>query len=185
MSRRGAVAHPSRVLLVGLMAVGKSTVGTILAHRLDARYLDNDALVAATAGASLQALLARDGKAGLRQAESAALGVALDTPPPVVAGVAAGVAESPSDRARLATADATVVWLRASPETLAARVAGGGERPWLRPDPLAAFIRMQAERDPFYADVADLVCDVDDASADEIAGRAERFVRDRLARGTG
>lgn len=197
MTRRLAVAHPGRVLLVGLMAVGKSTVGRLLAGRLDARYLDNDNLVASAVGATKLTLLARDGVAALREAESAALGVALAAVPPVVAGIAAGVVDAVPDRARLAAADATVAWLRARPATLAARVAsldpapgdgggdGGGagtaERPWLRPDPLAAFTTMQSVRGPFYAEVSDLVCDVDDADADRIAERIECFVRARMA----
>lgn len=185
VTRPSTVAHPTRVLLVGLMAVGKSTVGRLLAGRLDARYLDNDDLVAAAAGANMQTLLAREGVAALRASESGALGVALVAGAPVVAGIAAGVVDDPADRARLTAADATVVWLRATPATLAARVAGStpaagaGERPWLRPDPLAAFTRMQAERGPFYAEVADLVRDVDDAGADRVAAGIERFVRAR------
>jgi shikimate kinase len=165
------------VLLVGLMAVGKSTIGRELAGRLGYRYLDNDDLVAAAAGTSLAALLHRDGTGGLRRAESAALTVALSLPPAVVAGVAAGVVDEPADRARLVAAAAVVVWLRARPATLAARVGDGGGRPWLRPDPLAAFERMATARAARYAEVADLVVDVDDLQPAAAADVIVRFVR--------
>ena len=158
-----------RVLLIGLMATGKSTVGRLLAERLRARYLDNDELVLLATGAALEELRRRDGEAGLRAAESQALHAALELPRPAVAGVAAGVVLDPADLELLAGADATVVWLRARPETLARRVAGGGNRPWLQPDPLAAFRRMVRERHAAYERVSDLVVDVDDRSPTEIA----------------
>src|SRR5690348_11490036 len=125
-----------KVLLIGLMGTGKTTVGRLLATRLSARYLDNDELVLIAAGSALEDLRRNKGEAGLREAESEALTEALDLPAPLVAGVAAGVVQSRADVARLEKADATLVWLRARPETLAARVGSGGDRPWLRPNPL-------------------------------------------------
>jgi shikimate kinase len=143
------------------MATGKTTVGHLLAERLGASYLDNDQLVLKATGAALEELRRRDGEAGLRAAESQALTEALALPAPSVAGVAAGVVLDPADRARLAGTDATVIWLRARPETLAVRVAGGGDRPWLRPDPLAVFTAMAHARYPLYEGVSDLIVDVD------------------------
>ncbi len=158
-----------RVLLLGLMATGKSTVGRVLADRLGARYLDNDELVRLATGSALEELRRREGEAGLRAAESAALTAALELPAPAVAGVAAGVVLDPVDRERLAATDAAVVWLRAQPETLARRVAGGGDRPWLRPDPLAAFTRMVRDRYATYEALSDLTVDVDQRTPGQIA----------------
>jgi shikimate kinase len=157
-----------KVLLIGLMGTGKTTVGHLLAARLSVRYLDNDELVLLAAGSALDELRRREGEAGLRAAESEALTEALDTPAPAVAGVAAGVVLDPIERARLAATDATVVWLRARPETLARRVAGGGDRPWLHPDALAAFQRMEHERYATYETLSDLIVDVDDRTPDQI-----------------
>src|SRR6185312_11188347 len=94
-----------KVLLIGLMAVGKSTVGNLLAARLNARYLDNDELVRLATGTALEELRQREGVAGLRKAESQALTAALELPSPAVAGVAAGVVLDPVDRDRLAVTD--------------------------------------------------------------------------------
>jgi shikimate kinase len=159
------------VLLLGLMATGKTTVGRLLAARLSARYLDNDELVRLATGTALEELRRRAGEAGLRAAESQALTAALELPAPSVAGVAAGVVLDPEDRRRLADTGATVVWLRARPETLAARVAGGGDRPWLRPDPVAAFSRMVQERYATYESLSDLIVDVDERSPEQIVER--------------
>lgn len=157
-----------KVLLIGLMGTGKTTVGELLAPRLSARYLDNDELVLIAAGSALEDLRRRAGEAGLRAAESQALTEALDIPAPAVAGVAAGVVRNPADVARLETTDATVVWLRARPETLARRVGGGGDRPWLSPDPLAVFQRMSRERNAAYEEISDLIVDVDERAPEEI-----------------
>jgi shikimate kinase len=172
----GQAASSERVLLVGLMATGKTAVGTALADQLGWRYLDNDTLVAAAAGAALDPLVRARGVTALRVAEAAALDAVLAEEPPLVAGVAAGVVEDPTGRRRLADADATVVWLRARPETLAARVGAGGSRPWLRPDPLTAFTLMATRRADSYAAVADLVVDVDGVDAPEVARRIAAHV---------
>lgn len=157
-----------RVLLIGLMAVGKSTVGNLLAARLDARYLDNDELVRIATGTALEELRQRDGEVGLRRAESMALTAALELPAPAVAGVAAGVVLDPADRDRLAATDATVVWLRARPETLARRVPAGGDRPWIKLAPLEVFQSMALERYPSYEALSDLTVDVDERTPEEI-----------------
>lgn len=167
-----------KVLLIGLMGTGKTTVGRLLAARMAARYLDNDELVLIAAGSALEELRRREGEAGLRAAESEALTEALDVPAPVVAGVAAGVVRNPADRARLAATDATVVWLRARPETLARRVAGGGDRPWLRPDPLAVFQRMAQERYDQYEAISDLIVDVDDRIPEQVVDAIVAYLQD-------
>ena len=159
-----------KVLLIGLMAVGKSTVGNLLAARLNARYLDNDELVRLATGTAPEELRQREGVAGLRKAESQALTAALELPSPAVAGVAAGVVLDPVDRDRLAVTDATVVWLRARPETLARRVPAGGDRPWIRLAPLEVFQRMAEERYPSYEALSDLTVDVDERTPEQIVG---------------
>jgi len=158
-----------RVLLVGMMGSGKSTVGRSLATMLGWRYLDNDEQLRVATGVDTRTVQAREGEAALRRAESAALSVALTSAGPLVASVAAGVVLDPLDRARL-RAGGFVVWLRARVETLAARVAGT-DRPWLGDDPGAAIRRLYAGRADLYAGVADLVVDVDTFPADVIAAR--------------
>ncbi len=66
----------------------------------------------------------------LHAQESGQLRALLDTPAPYVAGIAASVADNPDDLARIAAAG-RVVYLRASPRTLARRVGRGQGRPWL------------------------------------------------------
>ena len=170
-----AAAHPdrpiSRVLLVGLMATGKSTVGRLVAQKLGWPYLDNDDLVRRAAGAALEDLRQRVGADGLHEAESTALRHALEAAPPVVAGAAAWVVVPRENRAAIVGSGAFVAWLRARPETLVRRIGDEADRPFLRPDPLAALRRMAADRNPLYAEISNLVVDVDDGDAASAASR--------------
>ncbi len=156
------------VLLVGMMGTGKSTVGRAIAARTGWRYVDNDDLVREATGRTAPEIAAADGATALRAAESDALTFALALPPPAVAGVAGGVVLDAADRERLRGADA-VVWLRASQDTLAARVGAGEGRTGLQPDPAVAIAVLAAEREPYYAEVADAVVDVDGRTPEQAA----------------
>jgi len=158
----------TRLLLVGMMGTGKTTVGRIVAERLGCPYVDSDAEVAADTGRSAPEILATDGEATLRAAESAALREAVSRPDPVVVSVAGGAVLDARNRA-LIRDSGTVVWLRAAPATLAKRVGDGAGRPLLGKDPAAALIRLGEVRRPLYAEVADVVVDVDDLTPAEAA----------------
>src|SRR5947209_13369742 len=66
-----------RVLLVGMMGAGKTTVGHALSDLLGWPYFDNDQLLARAVGKDTRRVQAEDGEQALRRAESAALDVAL------------------------------------------------------------------------------------------------------------
>jgi len=159
-----------RILLVGMMGAGKTTTGQLVAHRLGWGYRDSDADVESVTGLTVPELFARNGEAAFRAAEADVLAAACAEAAPSVVSVAGGAVLSPDNR-RLIAASGTVVWLRARPETLAARVGDGAGRPLLGDDPAGAMVRLNAVRAPLYAEVADLVIDVDDLPADEVAGR--------------
>ena len=75
-------------------------------------------------------------------------------PEPVLIGAAGGTILDPAVRDALAS-EALVVWLRASPRTLAARARGAAHRPWLATDPQGWMRRTLEERTPLYESVAD------------------------------
>jgi shikimate kinase len=157
----------SHLLLVGMMGAGKTTVGRLVAERLHRPYRDSDAMVEEATGRSVPELFASDGEAAFRAAESDALRRAL-APPPAVISVAGGAVLDPANRALLAESG-TIVWLRAEPATLAARVGDGSGRPLLAPDPTSALVALDAVRRPLYAEVADSVVDVDGLEAAQVA----------------
>ena len=157
-----------RVLLIGMMGAGKTTVGHELSARTGWPYLDNDQLVQLAVGESTPDLLRDHGENALREAESAALTVALQREPPLIASVAGGIVLEASDRERLRTGG-FVVWLRARIETLTERVEAGEARPWLATNPGAALAALARSREPLYAEVASYVVDVDEITPSEVA----------------
>jgi shikimate kinase len=163
-----------RVLLVGMMGAGKTTVGHALESLLGWPYFDNDELLRRAVGKDTRRVQQEDGEAALRRAESAALDVALAEGGPLVAGVAGGVVIDPLDRQRL-RCGGFVVWLRAELSTLARRVAGS-ERPWLGRNPLPALQELYAGRADLYASVATLVVDVDVLPPDLVALRIAEWL---------
>ena len=162
---------PARVLLIGMMGSGKTSVGRALSARTGWGYRDNDEIVAEGEGIATDELLERNGRDALRAAESRALTRVLEQDPPLIAGVAGGVIESPQDRQRLGSPDAFVVYLHAPIEVLVERVGSGEGRPWLQPDPEKAMRRLFDGREPLYREVADLVLESQDSDAEKHADR--------------
>lgn len=158
------------VLLIGMMGVGKTTVGRALSARLECPYLDSDEQVARATGRSVPEILESDGEAAFRIEEKRALADALADDGPRVVSVAGGAVLDPDNRRRL-QGGGVVVWLRAEVATMAVRVGSGEGRPLLGDDPPAALARLYEERRPLYAELADIVIDVDDVSAEQVADR--------------
>lgn len=160
-------AAQTRVVLMGMMGAGKSSVGRALADRVDWPYLDNDELVLAATGRTPEEIDAVDGADALHEAEAAALRHALAVPPPLIAGAAASVVTDPASRALLRTATA-VVYLRARPETLLARIGSGGGRREDATD-LGWLEAVFAERDSVYRETATLTIDTDGSDVETVA----------------
>jgi len=168
-----------RVLLLGMMGSGKTSVGTEASRRTGWPYRDNDEIVAEIAGVDTPTLLAREGIDALRAAESAALARVVADAGPLIAGVAAGVVERPADLAVLHATDGLVVYLHAPLEVLVERVGDGRGRPFLQPDPAAALARLLGNREQLYREVADLVVDTSSGAASDHADQVLAAARDR------
>jgi shikimate kinase len=148
------------VVLVGLMGVGKSTVGRRLAKEMQRPFADVDEQVELRAGVTIPTLFDRDGEEAFRTLESAVVADLLARPHPLVVAAGGGVVTRPDNRAALAGAGAFVVWLRASAEFLARRT-DPTHRPLLAGDAQATLARLLAERSALYEQVADLQVDVE------------------------
>jgi shikimate kinase len=168
-----------RVVLLGMMGAGKTTIGRELARATGWPMADNDDLVRQLTGREPAAIAIEDGEDALHDVEAAAFVAALDRPPPLIVTVAGAMVERDEIRERLPDAG-HVVWLRARPETLRARIGSGrGRRPEaVDPAWLAA---RAAEREPLFQAVADQVIDVDDVEPAEVAATILRVIEERSA----
>jgi shikimate kinase/3-dehydroquinate synthase len=160
---------PQTIVLIGMMGSGKTTVGRALAVRTGWPYMDNDELVRRVTGREPAEIDATDGEAVLHEGEAQTLRHALTIPPPLIVGAAAWIVTHPSSVVLL-RGQASVVYLRARPETLRARIgAGSGRREdatdleWLR--------AKTVERDHIYREMAAVVIDTDASDPDTIAAR--------------
>lgn len=155
------------ILLVGMMGVGKSSVGRATARLLSWPYVDNDNQVRELSGSAAPEVASTLGIEQLHRLERAALDAVLEHPGPLVASAAGSVVDDNAWRGGRGQ-DVLVVWLRARPETLLARVGAGASR---RADARSATWTEAtlARREPAFAAVADLVLDVDERSVDECA----------------
>ncbi|HMK99080.1 MAG TPA: shikimate kinase [Acidimicrobiales bacterium] len=168
---------PERLVLVGMMGAGKSTVGRLLAERLGRVFVDVDDEIVRLAGGSVADIF-DSGERDFRDLERQCLRGALDADADVVVAAGGGAVLDADNRARMRLAG-TVVWLRATPATLSERVGDGSGRPLLENTDeggLAVLNRLSAERAALYEEVAHAVVDTDGLSTAEVADRVLALV---------
>ena len=164
--------------LVGLMGAGKTSVGSAVADRLGRRHADLDIMVANRVGRSIGVIFAEGGEDDFRDLEQEVLADLLSGDEPLVVSTGGGVVERPTNRQLLA-ARALVVWLRAEPGTLAARVADGLGRPLLAEgDPVDLLIALAEHRYPLYHRLSDHVVDTDRLDVEAVAALVEQVAGD-------
>lgn len=178
--------RPGHLVFVGMMGSGKTTVGRRVARKLDLAFVDTDTELVESTGREIAEWFSEIGERGFRDTEAEVVARVLAAEGPTVVATGGGVVLQETTRALLADGAHTVVWLRAGPEFLASRLArksGSGKRPLLSEDPLGALRRLDEERRDLYAEVADIVIDVEPVmnDADHPRRRLAALVIDTLA----
>lgn len=162
-----------RIVLVGLMGTGKSTVAWLLSQHFKVPCLDTDKLIELRIGKSVREIFTDSGEEFFREVESEVLLECLHTPGGAIIAAAGGVVLGESNRAAIKQAatkrQATVVWLFAEPESLVARTAKGSHRPALDDDRLGVLEQMFAQREGLYKEVSDVIIDVSQRTAESVA----------------
>lgn len=165
---------PRNILLMGLRASGKSTVGELLASRLGRAFVDLDDVTAARLGCvDVPEAWARFGPDAFRAMETEALREVLENEGQVVA-LGGGTPTAPGAEALLASSrlePAQLVYLRARPETLQQRLARTdlSSRPSLTGDGVIEEVRRVFEaRDADYQRIASRVVEVDGLSVEAV-----------------
>jgi shikimate kinase len=148
------------IALVGLMGVGKSSIGRRLAAALDLPFRDADTEIEAAAGRTISEIFAVFGESAFRDGERRVIARLLEEPPHVLA--TGGGAFAQADTRALIKDKAVSVWLKVDVEILARRVARRDHRPLLvGRDPLEVLKAHVKERYPAFEE-ADITVETAD-----------------------
>lgn len=143
-------ADTKPIALVGLMGVGKTSIGRRLAQKLQIPFVDADQEIVDAAGLTIPEIFEKFGEAHFRDGERRVIARLFDGKRKVIA--TGGGAFINEETRRLMLERATVIWLDADIETLVDRTARKGDRPLLaNGDPKEILTRLANERNPLYA----------------------------------
>ncbi len=150
------------IVLVGMTGSGKSTTGRKLAQQLGFRFVDSDEAITQRSGRTVREIFATDGEPTFRRIESSVLADLVSTHEPLVIATGGGAVLSAANRA-LCRSNATVIWLRAQPNTLVSRLSKSprGHRPLLDGDLARQIQEMWETRYALYSEASHRVVDVD------------------------
>lgn len=139
------------IVLVGMMGVGKSSVGKKLANLLHLPFVDADEEIERAAQMTIPEIFDTYGEAFFRDGERRVIARLMDGERKIIA-TGGGAFVNPETRA-LILARAITVWLDSDVETLLERVGRKDNRPLLKQgDPHEILTRLRNERAPCYAE---------------------------------
>jgi len=148
----------NNIFLVGLMGAGKTTIGRLLARRLDMTFIDSDHEIEARTGATIPWIFEIEGEASFRRREADVIRE-LTGQTGIVLATGGGAVLNPASRKLLAERG-TVVYLRASVSSILQRTAHDKNRPLLQTaDPRKKLEDLTAQREPLYREIAHMVID--------------------------
>jgi shikimate kinase len=161
-SARPVFILPKTVALVGLMGVGKTTIGKRLADHFGLPFVDADEEIEKAAGMTIADIFANYGEQGFRDGEQRVIARLLDGEPRILA-TGGGALTHPLTRERL-KAKAITLWLKTDIKVLARRVANRPHRPLLKDrNPMDVLKEHVKTRYPLY-EMADITVDTGDQS---------------------
>lgn len=164
---------PPRVVLVGPMGAGKTTVAGLLGQAWGVAVRDTDADIEAATGRDISDIFVDSGEEAFRELEVAAVAAAVAEHDGVLA-LGGGAVLRPETRAILA--DVPVVFLRVGLSDAVKRVGLGVGRPLLLGNVRSRIKALLDERTPVYESVASYVVDTDDRTPDEVAAEIQELV---------
>jgi shikimate kinase len=169
------------IYLIGYRCTGKTSVGLMLAKRLDREFVDSDMAIVKTHGMTIQHMVMGQGWKAFREREHRVLRQ-LSSGTGLVVGTGGGVVLRP-DNVRLMKETGTVVWMRAGSDTIRDRMHRDGASGRLRPsltsqgaeEEVAAVLR---KREPLYRQAAHLAVDTEGVAVEAVCGRVIEKLRE-------
>jgi shikimate kinase len=150
LSNGAALPISRSIVLVGMMGVGKSTVGKKLAETLDLKFADSDDEIEKAAGMTVAEIFARFGENDFRDGERRVIARLIENQPMVIA-TGGGAFINDTTRA-LIKERCLSVWIDADIDTLVQRVSRRNTRPLLiGKDPHVVLTELSQKRNPIYA----------------------------------
>ncbi|MEL6379422.1 MAG: shikimate kinase [Pseudomonadota bacterium] len=171
---------PQPVVLVGMMGVGKTTIGRRLAPLIDLPFHDADEAVEEAAGMKVADFFQTHGETAFRDGEARVIKRLLDGPPLVLA-TGGGAVLHPQTRAHLSGL-ALTIWLRAPIPIIVDRATRRPTRPLLKTgDPTQTITKLLAERSPYYEEAASLSVESQTGAHTKTVNRIVDLIRRTLA----
>ena len=159
------------IVLVGMPGCGKSTIGRLLARRLQLDFVDADQRIEQHLGCTIRSYFDSHGEEAFRDVEQNVLAELLAGGAHGVLATGGGAVLRSANRALIRTA-AQVFYLRATPDEIWRRVRHDTKRPLLQvADPLQRLRDLYAERDPLYRECAHFVVDTHGSSLPMLVNR--------------
>jgi len=171
----GPPADHDNIFLVGLMGAGKTSVGRMLARRMQKEFLDADAEIERVTGVKIPVIFEIEGESGFRGREEKMI-EKLTAMSGIVLATGGGAVISAANRHLLKTRG-HVIYLRATPEDLWRRTRRDRGRPLLQTaDPLGKLRMLHEQRDPLYREVAHLIVDTGSQSVAHLTSRIQQLL---------
>jgi len=173
---------PRSVVLIGFMASGKSHVARLISRHFDAPVIDLDSRIEAACGSSIASVFAARGEKYFREKEAETLKQVLQetAQKPSIIATGGGVVTNEANRGLLQQAaqnGVAVIYLRATPETLAQRIRQEpGKRPLIDGDKILDMEETQQRvkvllegRRIFYESCANIIVDTNHNDASNVS----------------
>lgn len=157
-----------RIILIGPMGSGKTTVGKALAENFHLAFRDTDEMIISQSGREISDIFIEDGEDEFRSLEKIILRTAL-LEDETVLSLGGGACISVDAQSALRASGAFIIYLKISLSQVSSRVGFNQGRPLLMGNPRAQWQNLMNERAPIYEGVASYICEVDGKSVDEIA----------------
>ena len=156
------------IILIGPMGSGKSTIGNIIAKRLNREFQDSDHHIEERTGVDIARIFDVEGEQGFRDRESQALKELLSVNGRVIA-TGGGSVLRPENQ-KLLKQQGYIVFLDTSLNQQMQRLRRDKKRPLLQTEnPRARLEALSEERRPIYLDLADLAVKTDKRVARRLA----------------
>jgi len=150
--------HPANIYLIGLMGVGKTTIGKQVAKALQRPFFDSDKVIEECMGVDIPTIFSYEGEEGFRLREQAVIKDLTSLSGIVMATGGGSVIKSENREALKNTG--FVVYLHCSIDKILYRTRHDTQRPLLRTDnPRQRLQTLLAQREPLYLECADFKID--------------------------